>query len=57
MLHSQCRLYPVYIQLVGGAILWVLGGLGDEWTDDVREAWTVFYGYIKQEMMTGMGNK
>ena len=50
--------YYTCIQLVGGAILWALEqGLGDKWTDDVREAWTVFYGYIKQEMMTGMGNK
>lgn len=37
---------------VGQALLWTLGkGLGDGFTDDVKEAWTITYTTISQVML------
>ncbi len=36
---------------VGGALLWTLGaGLGDAFTDDVKEAWATVYGVLASTM-------
>lgn len=43
------------MQLVGDALLWTLEqGVGTEWTDEVKNAWVTFYGFITKEMKTGM---
>lgn len=39
---------------VGAALLWTLGqGLGEAFTDDVKEAWTVTYGTVASVMIEG----
>ena len=40
-----------HYDIVGEALLWTLKtGLGDDWTDDVAEAWTWVYGVISTTM-------
>ena len=53
--HARYGVQPEHFDLVGGALLWTLEqGLGDLFTDDVREAWTAAYGVIAGAMLTGM---
>jgi len=53
--HVRYGVRPEHFDLVGGALLWTLEqGLGDLFTDDVREAWTAAYGVIASTMRTGM---
>jgi len=53
--HVRYGVRPEHFDLVGGALLWTLEqGLGDLFTDDVREAWTAAYGVIAGTMRTGM---
>ncbi|MGV6818484.1 MAG: globin family protein [Thiotrichales bacterium] len=41
---------------VGAALLWTLEqGLGDAFTDDVKEAWTVTYGTVASVAIDGAG--
>ena len=43
------------MQLVGDAFIWTLEqGLGPEWTDDVKTAWTAFDDFVATEMKIGM---
>ena len=43
---------PEHYDLVGAALLWTLGqGLGDAFTDDVREAWAQAYGTLAAVMI------
>ena len=45
---AKAEHYPV----VGGALLWTLEkGLGDGWTPEVAEAWTVAYGTLSGYMI------
>ena len=60
IVHTHLLVCLCYLsfQLGGGALLWALGqALGKEWTSEVEEAWTLFYGYVTKEMKIGMGNK
>jgi nitric oxide dioxygenase len=53
--HVRYGVQPEHFDLVGGALLWTLEqGLGDQFTDDVREAWAAAYGVIASAMLTGM---
>jgi len=53
--HVRYGVQPEHFDLVGGALLWTLEqGLGELFTDDVREAWTAAYGVIAGAMLTGM---
>src|SRR5262245_7945674 len=53
--HVRYGVVPEHFALVGSALLWTLDqGLGDLFTDDVREAWTAAYGVITEAMLTGM---
>jgi nitric oxide dioxygenase len=53
--HVRYGVVPEHFALVGAALLWTLEqGLGDLFTDDVREAWTAAYGVITEAMLIGM---
>ena len=53
--HVRYGVVPEHFDLVGGALLWTLEqGLGEMFTDEVREAWTAAFGVIAQAMLTGM---
>ena len=53
--HARYGVQPEHFELAGGALLWTLEqGLGDQFTDDVREAWAAAYGVIASAMLTGM---
>ena len=42
--HAGYGVRPAHYDLVGAALLWTLGqGLGDAFTDDVRDAWAEAY--------------
>jgi nitric oxide dioxygenase len=44
---------PEHYPVVGGALLWTLEqGLGDGWTSEVAEAWTVAYGTLSGYMIS-----
>lgn len=50
--HVQYGVRPAHYKLVGDALLWTLGkGLGKDWTDEVREAWTGCYGFLSATMI------
>ncbi|MCP4999531.1 MAG: hemin receptor [Hyphomicrobiales bacterium] len=52
--HAGYGVLPAHYALVGEALLWTLEkGLGDRWSDEVREAWTSAYGMIAQQMLKG----
>jgi hemoglobin-like flavoprotein len=43
-----------HYQTVGAALLWTLGqGLGDQFTPEVKEAWTAVYTLLAQTMQAG----
>ncbi len=43
------------MQIVGQALLWTLGqGLGEEFSPEVKEAWTAFYGIVATKMKEGL---
>ncbi len=50
--HAGYGVEKSHYDTVGSALLWTLErGLGDAWTDDVREAWMQAYGYISSCMI------
>ena len=47
--HAGYGVRPEHYDLVGAALLWTLGqGLGDAFTDDVRDAWAQAYGTLEE---------
>ena len=55
MVLSTSESWFIPLQLVGGALLWALEqAFKEKWTDEVKEAWTILYGYITKEMMSQM---
>lgn len=52
--HAGYGVERAHYDTVGSALLWTLEtGLGDAWTDDVRDAWTQAYGLISDCMAQG----
>ena len=50
--HAGYGVRPEHYDLVGAALLWTLEqGLGDAFTDDVREAWAIAYGTLAAVMV------
>ncbi len=50
--HSGYEVTPEHYAYVGEALIWALGqGLGDEFTQDVEEAWTAAYGTLADVMI------
>jgi hemoglobin-like flavoprotein len=50
--HVEYGVRPAHYKLVGNALLWTLqNGLGADWTDEVRNAWTSCYGEVAAVMM------
>lgn len=50
--HTGYGVRPEHYAPVGAALLWTLGqGLGDEFTPEVEEAWTVAYGTLSTVMI------
>ena len=52
--HAGYGVQPAHYDTVGAALLWTLEqGLGEEFTGEVRDAWTEAYGVLAQTMMAG----
>lgn len=50
--HVDYNVEPEHYNTVGAALLWTLGqGLGDGFTTEVEEAWTVVYGILSTTMI------
>ena len=50
--HAGYGVEPAHYEVVGAALLWTLEkGLGDDFTDDVRQAWTTAYGLLSSTMI------
>ena len=50
--HVGYNVEPEHYNTVGAALLWTLGqGLGDGFTTEVEEAWTVVYGILSTTMI------
>ncbi|MCH2069309.1 globin family protein [Shimia sp.] len=50
--HSGYEVAPEHYAVVGEALIWALRqGLGDEFTQDVAEAWTAAYGTLADVMI------
>ncbi|QTX04936.1 globin family protein [Agromyces archimandritae] len=53
--HSSYGAEPAHFAAVGASLLATLEkGLGDDFTPEVREAWTTAFGIIAAEMQAGM---
>ena len=50
--HVQYGVRPAHYKLVGNALLWTMErGLGKDWTDEVRDAWTTCYSILSNTMI------
>jgi hemoglobin-like flavoprotein len=50
--HGTYGVQPAHYGTVAAALLWTLGaGLGDAFTDEVRQAWTEAYGIVAKVMI------
>lgn len=50
--HERYGVKPAYYPPVGEALLWTLEqGLGNEWSEDVRQAWEACYEILTQAML------
>ena len=53
--HVEYGVKAADFDTVGEALLWTLGaGLGDAFTDEVKEAWTETYGILAKTMIDAM---
>ena len=56
--HSGYGVTPDHYDTVGSALLWTLEkGLGEQFTDDVREAWTAAYTLLSSTMIDAAERK
>jgi hemoglobin-like flavoprotein len=54
--HAAYGVTAAHFEPVGQALLWALEqGLGDAFTDEVREAWTLLYADVAVLMQKGLG--
>ena len=52
--HGTYGVRPEHYHLAGGALMWTLGqGLGDQFTEDLEEAWLAAYNLLVNTMMAG----
>ncbi len=50
--HVKYGVKTKHYDIVGQALLWTLAkGLGDDFTDEVKEAWTTVYGILAKTMI------
>lgn len=50
--HVNYNVEPQHYDTVGAALLWTLGqGIGDDFTVEVKDAWTVVYGILATTMI------
>jgi hemoglobin-like flavoprotein len=50
--HVQYGVRPAHYKLVGKALLWTLEqGLGNDWTDEVKKAWSTCYSVLSDTMI------
>jgi hemoglobin-like flavoprotein len=50
--HVQYGVRPAHYKLVGKALLWTLEqGLGNDWTDEVKKAWSTCYAVLSDTMI------
>lgn len=50
--HEGYGVKPEHYQFVGEALLWTLErGLGNDWNDDVRRAWSACYDLLTRSML------
>jgi hemoglobin-like flavoprotein len=55
--HSIYGVRPEHYTTVGAALLWTLqAGLGDAFTDEVREAWSSAYSFLSSAMQQAAAN-
>lgn len=55
--YDSWNVEPKHYDQVGECLIWTLAaGLGDAWTDDVKDAWTWVYGVIAKHMGDGCKN-
>ena len=51
--HTNYGVHPQHYDMVGVALLWTLEkGLGDEWNEELAEAWRAAYGIIADAMLS-----
>ena len=56
--HVDYGIKPQHYETVGAALIWTLGqGLGDAFTDDVKQAWTAAYEAIATTMMDAASSR
>lgn len=56
--HEGYGVKPEYYEPVGKALLWTLQkGLGNEWEDDIKAAWTKCYTGLSNTMINAPGRK
>jgi hemoglobin-like flavoprotein len=56
--HVQYGVKRGHYEIVGEALLWTLEqGLGRDWTDEVKEAWTSCYTVFSDKMITASNYK
>jgi len=54
--HVGYGVKPEHYRSVGFALLWMLEqGLGKDWSDDVKDAWTACYAMLSQTMIDAAG--
>ena len=52
--HENYGVKPQHYRMVGNALLWTLKrGLGNDWNDDLQEAWTAAYTKLAETMIAG----
>lgn len=51
--HDGYSVKPYHYAIAGNALLWTLEqGLGTVWSDEVKEAWAVFYTQVSETMIS-----
>ena len=56
--HVQYGVRPAHYRLVGNALLWTLQqGLGNDWTEEVKEAWTKCYNILADTMIAASSSQ
>ena len=56
--HGEYGVQPIHYGTVGEALLWTLEqGLGEAFTDDVKDAWVAAYGILSSTMIAAAKKK
>lgn len=56
--HAGYDVHPEHFAPVGAALIWTLEqGLGDDFTPEVKEAWTTAYGVLSSVMIEAMAEE